>query len=901
MGRFVLDLFDRFCGRLARVLGDEDEASGDTVVEVEARVGTLVSAANGNGRPKFVPGVNERFFKGMLDVFQKKANSGRWMRADDRESPVQMQHTDVVDVIFDTKVRVSAHLTRAANEKVNDVEVLEVIEKRKDENHVEDFRIVAPQHGDKLHLRIGVAMEESIRPSSQKYKNYEKAAKDAIMEAFNVSTKTKLLGGIELQLKSDVKQVQLTFPFTGEQLARGPLGRGDPFYVDANKRENMLDGRLASQLKWTLVFPANLPALKGYNDVHLRDKEDLDTKFFVTNLPGIVTLKDGSKYPTFACQYIIRVRVSDVLCGHGRFSKGPKPGSNNGIGDSSEPPLNVEVFRRKVRWSFEVRKNQRLELTKTRQSPNLVTLDHEPAVYEVEIERTLAPPKPGVSREETVSEIKAARIADAFLSDISSRIFGHALPVLDVQKTSSIWKEQLDKDEKRIQGFWKSLKRPRPPPPMKREDSFNSQEESQKQKRAKWNLEDDQQASAGFYNQLDRSSISKRHDSIIYHQRNLSNFVKSVSIKEALIRSLNDTGREPGSAIRVLDLACGKGADLRKITEAARSRGVPIDFYVGVDIARKSLDDAIARVDNLSDRDKPTFPMKFVVADLGQHHLSTTAGSAEDVSGLDQWDSETALWERRPPSSTLKVDMFFDLVSMQFSLHYMFQNRDRADHFFSMIGRHMKTGSVFIATTVYADEMINKLLQSEPGSSEFRIKDEFNTELCHVKFDPNFRKTCFKLNLEQEKNGAFPPSSGDQFGIRYNFILRDGEEDASEAVNAPEWLVPQQLLMQVATAHNFKLVRYERLPNCAKRHIDHDRSRRDALFRSMSVLNHKGTMSEAEWEIASLYVVVELQKEDAPRDTTEALTRLKERIPNYRDLPAQSREHLMTTLTKDID
>jgi hypothetical protein len=43
-----------------------------------------------------------------------------------------------------------------------------------------------------------------------------------------------------------------------------------------------------------------------------------------------------------------------------------------------------------------------------------------------------------------------------------------------------------------------------------------------------------------------------------------------------------------------------------------------------------------------------------------------------------------------------------------------------------------------------------------------------------------------------------------------------------------------------------------------------------ALFRRMNVLNMEGSISQVEWDIASLYVV-ELQKEDRPADYVSAL------------------------------
>ena len=80
----------------------------------------------------------------------------------------------------------------------------------------------------------------------------------------------------------------------------------------------------------------------------------------------------------------------------------------------------------------------------------------------------------------------------------------------------------------------------------------------------------------------------------------------------------------------------------------------------------------------------------------------------------------------------------------------------------------------------------------------------------------------------------------EMMGIRYKFALRDDED---LAVNAPEWLVPPQLLLRLGAANCLDLIRYERLPNAAARHMEVDR--RDSTFRKMNVLNHNFFESKA--------------------------------------------------------
>ena len=92
-----------------------------------------------------------------------------------------------------------------------------------------------------------------------------------------------------------------------------------------------------------------------------------------------------------------------------------------------------------------------------------------------------------------------------------------------------------------------------------------------------------QRAAADFYNSLKRTrQQGERGQTRIYHLRRLNNWVKAEIISQAC------KGKEAPS---ILDLACGKGGDLGKFIRAAPGR------YVGVDIAKTSLEDAVERLD----------------------------------------------------------------------------------------------------------------------------------------------------------------------------------------------------------------------------------------------------------------------------------------------------------------
>ena len=115
-----------------------------------------------------------------------------------------------------------------------------------------------------------------------------------------------------------------------------------------------------------------------------------------------------------------------------------------------------------------------------------------------------------------------------------------------------------------------------------------------------------------FYNKQDKTQEERKQSSIL-HLRSLNNWIKFTLI--------HDYCKERS---RVLDLACGKGGDLKKWKEQH------IASYAGVDVADGSIRDAVERFRNMTN---PGFPARcvflvalissFAVANLGTSDLSS--------------------------------------------------------------------------------------------------------------------------------------------------------------------------------------------------------------------------------------------------------------------------------------
>ncbi|GAB9463574.1 Mrna cap guanine-n7 methyltransferase [Globisporangium polare] len=337
----------------------------------------------------------------------------------------------------------------------------------------------------------------------------------------------------------------------------------------------------------------------------------------------------------------------------------------------------------------------------------------------------------------------------------------------------------------------------------------------------------DPDAAADFYNKLQRNKTSDRADSMLFHMRAMNNWVKSILI--------NDYAKRGD---RVLDLACGKGGDLMKWAKRGFSK------YVGVDIAQKSLEDAVDRFSNNAQNRE--LDVAFVQGDLGEVSLT------DDV--LHCWSRDVPTWGHRV---TNIEPGFFNIVSMQFAFHYMFGDEPRANRFFQTLHTLLTDGGIFIATTVDPNKVLMKYYQSvgpestsEDGSGssgDVRILDEKQREVCTIRFDESIRHHL--LGPTASREGLF--------GLRYNFTLRDSDsEEGGEAVDAPEYLVPDDLLLRLLKENGFELLLKQNFHQFILKSTDKNRS----LLEKMKVMNYDGSISDAEWEIAGLYQVLAFKK-----------------------------------------
>lgn len=173
-----------------------------------------------------------------------------------------------------------------------------------------------------------------------------------------------------------------------------------------------------------------------------------------------------------------------------------------------------------------------------------------------------------------------------------------------------------------------------------------------------------------------------REESPIIGLKNFNNWIKSVLFANfghaVLAKSPYSQppagGRKGGPVSRgkVLDMGCGKGGDLNKWAKAH------VKEYIGLDIAAVSVDQARHRHATLK---HPRFDATFAACDC-------YAVSIESV--LD----------------SRRLSVPFDVVSMQFCMHYAFETEDKARCMLRNVSRWLRDGGTFLGTIPNATQLM---------------------------------------------------------------------------------------------------------------------------------------------------------------------------------------------------
>ncbi|KAG7452705.1 mRNA capping enzyme, large subunit [Guyanagaster necrorhizus] len=306
------------------------------------------------------------------------------------------------------------------------------------------------------------------------------------------------------------------------------------------------------------------------------------------------------------------------------------------------------------------------------------------------------------------------------------------------------------------------------------------------------------------YNSRPEVGVFQRLESPIIGLKNFNNWVKSVLISRFAHPALHQKPQQPSGpgrghnqqAGKVLDMGCGKGGDLSKWAKAK------VRDYIGADIASISIEQARQRWES----------------QRGARFNATFAA-------LDCYT--------QPLSQAFSLDLLrqpFDVVSMQFCMHYAFETEQKARCMLDNVSRWLRRGGVFIGTIPNAEQLLQNL-DDLPPSTE----------------DLTFGNSVYKIRFEDRKHRPV-------FGHKYWFFLQDAVEDV------PEYIVRWDPFVQLASEYNLYPVYKEEFHHVFEEHQEHPEF--GPLMVRMKVVDANGesSMDEDQWEAANIYIAFAFEK-----------------------------------------
>ncbi|KIY51113.1 guanine-N(7)-methyltransferase [Fistulina hepatica ATCC 64428] len=300
------------------------------------------------------------------------------------------------------------------------------------------------------------------------------------------------------------------------------------------------------------------------------------------------------------------------------------------------------------------------------------------------------------------------------------------------------------------------------------------------------------------YNSRPEVGIAQRGESPIIGLKSFNNWIKSVIISKFAHPAFNRKPEVPKSqgVGKVLDMGCGKGGDMTKWGKAR------IKLYVGADIASVSVEQARQRWQTMRGH---RFDAKFAAVDCYTQSLATV------------FPSEVLV----PP---------FDVVSMQFCMHYAFETETKARCMLQNVTQWLRPGGVFIGTIPNADLLLDRLDELPPGSDDY-----------------TFGNSVYRIRFESRDYRPI-------YGHKYWFYLKDAVDDV------PEYVVDWDEFCELAEEYGLRLTYKKTFHEVYSENEEHPEF--GPLLVRMKVVGTNGAcaIDDEQWEAANIYIAFAFEK-----------------------------------------
>jgi hypothetical protein len=377
-----------------------------------------------------------------------------------------------------------------------------------------------------------------------------------------------------------------------------------------------------------------------------------------------------------------------------------------------------------------------------------------------------------------------------------------------------------------------------------------------------------------YYNKVSESCLTQP----------LRNF-HNLFIKKLLISRVS----KPGDTL--IDLAVGKAGDFPKWINAK------LKFVFGIDISRDNiqnrLDGACARYLEYKKTFKVMPAALFVNGNSGVNIRNTTGlFSAKDKQTANAIFGQGAKDEKQLGKGVYKQYGIgkdgFDVCSIQFALHYMFESQETLQHFLRNVSEVTKVGGYFIGTSYDGKTIFNMLKDKKENESTAIIEDgkkiwEITKRYDRTDYDDNSSCVGFGIDVFCESiNKSFK-----EYLVNYNYLTRILENYGFVLLTKEEAMqkhLPNGtgLFNELFTIMNNEIKANPRVANDYKKAPD-----MNANERTISFFNR-------------FFVYKKMRNVDADKVALDLLHKTVDDEKDEEDLSARAQEAAATVVTKKV-
>ena len=188
------------------------------------------------------------------------------------------------------------------------------------------------------------------------------------------------------------------------------------------------------------------------------------------------------------------------------------------------------------------------------------------------------------------------------------------------------------------------------------------------------------------------------------------------------------------TSMNILDIGCGKGGDISKWIDV----GDNILHVVGIDKSGQNIldvnDGACVRYDQIKEKKRgqrlPTFT--FLVGDCSKNIFNGSCFSDDRSS-----DIYKRMWDQSMGLTTHFKQNKFNIINIQFAIHYFFESIDKLDGFIQNINQNLKQDGYLLGTCFDGNLVFNalrslskseQLVGNHNNSILWKIKKEYDLE-----------------------------------------------------------------------------------------------------------------------------------------------------------------------------